>query len=65
MNASALSDFAILQIYLRSTLTEERLNVLAMTDIICNSDTIVDHFAREHPRRLELVNPICDTDDEI
>ena len=48
---------------------EERRNGLAMVhvhrNVICDAITIVDQFARKHPRRLELVNPLCDPDDEL
>lgn len=54
--------------YLRSTMQEARLNGLAMMyihrDIHCDATAVVDEFARRHPRRLQLINPFCTTDDQ-
>ena len=51
--------------YLRSTMTQERLNGLALFHIHRNIELkvsdIIDLFAQKHPRRLELSN-ILQTD---
>ena len=65
----SISRLRYLKTYLRSTMSEERLNGLAMMyvhrDITCDANIIVDKFAHKHPRRLELVNPFCVLDDEL
>ena len=54
-----------LKTYLRSTMSQNRLNELAAMyihkEINLDIDTVLDKFARKHPRRLELIN-ILDTD---
>ena len=61
----SISRLRCLQTYLCSSMSEERLNGLAMMyvhrDIACLPDEIVDVFAREHPRRLKLANPLNDS----
>ena len=56
-----------LKTYMRSTMTNQRLNGLAMMhshyDIQIDYDAVIDIFAKKHPRRLRLVN-ILDTDRE-
>ena len=46
---------------LRSTMTEDRLNGLAMLqyhrDISIEADEVVKEFVQRHPRRLMLANP--------
>ncbi len=60
----SISRLRYLKTYLRSTISEQRLNGLAMLyvhrDIPCSSETVVDIFAQKHPRRLALAlaNPI-------
>ena len=50
---------------MRSTMTEERLNGLALLsihrDIDLNMDDIINRFARKNERRMSLIN-ILDTD---
>ena len=52
----SISHLRHLKTYLRSTMTAEHLKGLAMLyfhrDIPCSSETVVDIFARNHPRRL-------------
>ena len=59
----SISRLRHLKTCLRSTMTEERLNGLAMLyvhrDIPCSSETVVDIFARKCPRRLLLANPLA------
>ena len=47
---------------LRSTMTESRLNGLAMLqyhrDINIGADEVVKEFVQRHPRRLMLANPL-------
>jgi len=47
---------------MRSTMRQKRLNDLAMLyvnrDIACCPNIVVDQFARKHPRRMCLVNPL-------
>ena len=54
-----------IETYLRSTMTQERLNGLALLHIHRNIELkvsgIIDLFAQKHPRRLELSN-ILQTD---
>ena len=51
---------------LRSTMTNDRLNGLALMYVHRNLtkqldlDEIVDNFAREHPRRMEFLNILSD-----
>ena len=51
---------------LRSTMTSDRLNGLALMYVHRNLtkqldlDEIVDNFAREHPRRMEFLNILSD-----
>ena len=56
----SVSRLRYLKTYLRSTVSEERLNGLAMLyihrDIPCLAETVVEQFAPMHPRRLELVD---------
>ena len=60
----SISHLRYLKNYLRSSMTEERLNGLAMLyihrDISCDSDRVVDTFARNNPRSLLLVDPLAD-----
>ena len=57
----SISHLRILKTRLRSTMTETRLNGLALLyahrDIACDAATVVDEYARRHPRRLQLINP--------
>ena len=52
---------------MRSTMRQKRLNDLAMLyvnrDIACCPNIVVDQFARKHPRRMCLVNPLLGDDD--
>ena len=63
-----ISRLRYLKNYLRSTMTEERLNGLALMyihrDIECIAVQVVDEFARKHPRQMALVNPFSSKDDE-
>ena len=60
----SISRLRYLKSYLRSTMTERKLNGLAMLfvhrDISCNAKAVVDEFALHicHPWRLLLVNPL-------
>ena len=58
----SISRLRYLKTYLRSTMTEQRLNGLAMLyvhcDIHCSSETVVDIFAWSHPRCMLLVDPL-------
>ena len=62
----SISTLRFLKDELRSTMTNRRLNGLALMFIHrdltkhLNIDDIVDEFAREHPRRMELVNLLSD-----
>ena len=60
----SISRVGHLKTYLRNTTGEERLNGLVMMyihkDIPCDSDVIVEQFTRRHPRRLKLLDPLCD-----
>ena len=62
----SISRLRYLKTYLRSTMSEERLNGLALLyihrDIPCSAEAVVDEFARLQPRRLELVNPFVETE---
>lgn len=64
----SVSRLRYLKTYLRNTVTEERLNGLAMLyvhrDIPCSPDAVVDEFARLQPRKLELVNPFIDQESQ-
>lgn len=57
----SVSRLRYLKTYLRSTMREDRLNGLAMMyihrDTSCDSKEVVEQFARQHRRRLALVNP--------
>ena len=57
-----------LKTYLRNTMKEDRLNGLAMLyihrDIPCKAEDVVYEFARRHPRRMQLINPLCSTEGE-
>ena len=48
---------------------EDRLNGLAMMyihrDISCDSKGVVEQFARQHRRRMALVNPLDSQEDEL
>ena len=54
----SVSRLRCLKTYLRSTMTEARLNGLALLythrDIPCSSDQVVEGFAQRHPRRMHL-----------
>ena len=58
----SISTLSFLKIELRTTMTNKRLNGLSLMFIHCdftkqlNVDHIIDEFAREHPRRMELTN---------
>ena len=56
----SVSRLRYLKTYLRSTMGEDRLNGLAMMyihrDISCDSKGVVEQFARQHRRRMALVN---------
>ena len=58
----SISRLRYLKSYLHSTMTETRLNGLAMLfvhrDISCNATAVVDEFTLLHPRCLLLVNPL-------
>ena len=62
----SISTLRILKHELRSTMTNKRLNGLSLMFIHCdltkylNIDDIVDEFAREYPRHMELVNLLSD-----
>ena len=60
-----ISRLRIIKTYMRSTMTEERLNGLALLsihrDIDLNMDDIINRFARKNERRMSLIN-ILDTD---
>ena len=60
-----ISRLMIIKTYMRSTMTEERLNGLALLsihrDIDLNMDDIINRFARKNERRMSLIN-ILDTD---
>ena len=65
----SVSRLRYLKTYLRSTMTEDCLNGLAMMyihrDISCDSKTVVEKFARQHRRRLTLFNPFSDDYEHI
>lgn len=54
----SISRLRCLKTYLRSTMTEARLNGLALLythrDIMCCSNKVVENFAQRHPRRMHL-----------
>ena len=56
-----------LKTYLRSTMTQKRLNGLALMavhrNIPIDLERIVDMFARQHPRRLQFINILEDLND--
>ena len=58
----SISTLRFLKNELRSTMTNKRLNGLSLMFIHCDLtkqlkiDDIIDEFAREHPRRMELAN---------
>ena len=56
-----------LKTYLRNSMSQERLNALAMLhvhrDIDVDAKEVIDHFARRHPRRMKLFD-ILNTDPE-
>ena len=62
----SVSILCFLKDELRSTMTNRRLNGLSLMFIHrgltkhLNIDDIVDEFAREHPRHMELVNLLSD-----
>lgn len=60
----SISRLRYLKTYLRSTMTEARLNGLALLyihrDISCNATDVVDVFSKCHPRRILLANPLID-----
>ena len=64
----SISCLRYLKNYLCSTMTEERLNGLALMyihrDIEYIAVQVVDEFARKHLRRMALVNPFSSKDDE-
>ena len=53
---------------MHSTMTDERLNGLAMLyvhrDIECDPSKVVDEFARRNPRRMGLTYPIAEDKDD-
>ena len=55
-----ISRLRIIKMYARSTMTEERLNGLALfsihQDIDLNMDDIINRFARKNERRMSLIN---------
>ena len=61
----AVSVLRRLKSYLRSTMSQKRLNSLALMtihrQISIDPEMVVTSFARKHPRRMQLVN-ILDTD---
>ena len=60
----SISMLRLVKTALRSTMTETRLNGLAMLqyhrDILFTADEVVQEFVRRHPRRLLVVNPLSD-----
>ena len=60
----SISMLRLVKTALRSTMTETRLNGLAMLqyhrDILLTADEVVQEFVRRHPRRLLVVNPLSD-----
>ena len=60
----AVSVLRRLKTYLRSTMEQERLNGLSLMtihrDISLDYDEILNRFAREHPRRMELLDVLTD-----
>ena len=60
----AVSVFRRLKTNLRSTMVQERLNGLSLMNIHrnikLNYEDILTRFARQHPRRMELVNLLDD-----
>ena len=58
VNVNVLSLLRLVKSTLRTTMSEDRLNGLALMqyyhDIHLNPDEIVAEFARCHPRRMEL-----------
>lgn len=54
----SISRLRCLKTYLQSTMTESRLNGLALLythrDIVCSHDVVVENFAKGHPRRMHL-----------
>ena len=59
----SISSLRRLKSYLRSTMSQNRLNRLAALhihrDIRINVDAIIDKFARMHPQRLEMISILC------
>ena len=60
----SISMLRLIKTSLRSTMTEDRLNGLAMLqyhrDVPLNADEVVKEFSVRHPRRLLLANPLKD-----
>ena len=60
----SISMLRLIKTALRSTMTETRLNGLAMLqyhrDIHITADEVVQEFVYRHPRRLLLANPLND-----
>jgi len=56
----SISGLRRLKTYMRTTMTEDRMNGLLLThihyDMELNTDDIIDEFARQHPRRMELLD---------
>ena len=54
----SISRLRYLKTYLRSTMTEERLNGLALLythrDVSCDGDHVVEEFAQRNPRRMRM-----------
>ena len=49
---------------LRNMMGEERLNVLSLVcthrDIFLDYDKVIDIYASKYPRRILLINPLCE-----
>ena len=60
MRVRSVSRLRRLETYLRSTMGQERLNVLALIhthyDIHDKAEEVIGLFARKHPRRLQLTD---------
>ena len=60
MKQRANSELTYLKTYLRATMTQSRMNGLALMRVHYGLDIdledVVDMFARRHPRRLKLPN---------
>lgn len=65
----SISGLKRLKTYLRSTMSQDRLNGLALMHFHCGNsdigidyDALVDMFSRKHPRRMKLLN-VLDSDE--